>query len=83
MEIREGSFLYLVGSIFGFISAIHLIRAIFSWDVMIGTFSLPVSWSYFSAITLFYLSAVAFTLSGANLSVNRKVKKKNVRKRNR
>lgn len=61
--LKDKDFLKIVGGLFAFISAIHLIRAMFSWDMMIGVYNLPPVWSYYAAFVTFFLSAVSFSLA--------------------
>ena len=69
-------FLRIVGTLFAFISAIHLVRAVFSWNFYLGIYEIPISWSYYASFLTFILSSVSFSLSKEG------VKSKNV-KRNR
>jgi len=81
-EIKERGFLKLVGIVFGFVSAMHLIRAVLGWNLAIGFFNVPPLWSYYAAFMAFMLSAIAFSLTEDNSLVKAK-KKKNGRKKSR
>lgn len=69
-------FLRIIGTLFAFISAIHLVRAVLGWDFYIGIYQIPIIWSYYTFFLTFILSSVSFSLS------KEAIKLKNV-KRNR
>ena len=48
--------LKLASVVFGIIAFVHLLRSIFSWPALIGTFSVPVYFSYIAVIVAGYLS---------------------------
>jgi len=62
--LNNKSFLTIVGVLFAFVSALHLVRVLFKWDMIIGNFMFPFLWSYYVAFVLFFLSALSFSLAG-------------------
>lgn len=48
--------LMLAAAVFGVIALVHLIRAVFGWEAIIGNFNVPVYFSYIAFIAAGYLS---------------------------
>jgi hypothetical protein len=49
--------LLLVGSIvFSLVSILHLLRSIFSWEMVVNNFNVPLYFSYIAVIIAVYLS---------------------------
>ena len=65
MVKRSGSkdFLMIVGALFGLISFLHLVRAAFQWPMIIGSFSVPIFWSWYLFVATLFFSLVAFSLT--------------------
>jgi hypothetical protein len=77
MELLDDKkFLKITGFLFAFVSATHLLRAGVGWDMMIGNFDFPISWSYYAAFLAFFLSSVSFALAGPLFSSRGKKSKK-------
>ncbi|HLC61191.1 MAG TPA: hypothetical protein VJJ52_07225 [Candidatus Nanoarchaeia archaeon] len=53
--------LKLASLIFGLVALFHLLRSIFSWTVSIGTFNIPVYFSYFGFLVAGFLSWIMYT----------------------
>jgi len=49
--------------IFGIIAVLHLLKSIFSWQVLIEDFMVPVYFSYISIVVAGYLSWQLYNLS--------------------
>ena len=64
MKKRSDSkdFLMIVGSLFGLVSFLHFMRAAFQWPMLIGSFSVPLFWSWYLFATTAFFSFVAFSL---------------------
>ncbi len=48
--------LLVAAVIFGIVGFLHLLRLIFSWEVVIGNFDVPLYFSYGAVVVTFYLS---------------------------
>ena len=48
--------LKLAAIIFGIVALVHLLRSIFSWQLIIGNFNVPLYFSYVVVIVAGYLS---------------------------
>ena len=48
--------LKIASVVFGIIAFVHFLRSIFGWPASIGTFSVPVYFSYIAVIVAGYLS---------------------------
>ena len=55
-------FLLIAGVIFGSVSIIHLVRALYAWGFVIGPMNLPIAVSWLGFIVTLSLSAWAFLL---------------------
>ncbi|MEK6892006.1 MAG: hypothetical protein AABX25_02360 [Nanoarchaeota archaeon] len=53
--------LKLASFVFGLVALVHLLRSIFSWPVSIGTFNIPVYFSYFGLVVVGYLSWMMYS----------------------
>ncbi len=65
-EVKMSSKTYFnfTGTIFAVVAAFHLLRILFGWQIAVGNFSIPVSWSIIPVIVLSVLSYFAFKLGG-------------------
>jgi len=48
--------LKLASFIFGLVALLHLLRSVFNWNASIGSFNIPVYFSYFGILVAGYLS---------------------------
>ena len=61
MELK--TFFLFVGIIFTIVGILHLLRAVFSWSLQVGTFNIPLWTSWVAVVILAYLSYTAFKFS--------------------
>ena len=61
--MKEKTFHKTIGIIFLIVGILHLLRAIMSWPMRIGDFTIAVWFSYIIAIIVLWLSYEAFKLS--------------------
>lgn len=54
--MNKNKSLMLAAAVFGVIALVHLIRAVFGWEAIIGNFNVPVYFSYIAFIVAGYLS---------------------------
>jgi hypothetical protein len=52
----KNKLLLIASIIFGIIGFLHLLRSLFSWQLVIGNFSVPLYFSYVAVIVAGYLS---------------------------
>ena len=57
------TFLQLVGTIFGVIGAVHLLRLISGWEVVIDGWMVPLWISFVGVVAAWYFSYNAFMLA--------------------
>lgn len=55
-------FLLIVGALFGFVAFLHFARALSGWDMVIGSFSVPLFWSWYLFATSAFFAFVSFSL---------------------
>jgi len=48
--------LRIASVVFGIIALLHLLRSVFSWEATIGSFNVPLYFSYIAVIAASYLS---------------------------
>lgn len=63
MEMKQKSFIKVVGLIFAVIATLHLARLVLGWSAVLGTFAVPTWASLVAAVVAGYLSYNAFRLS--------------------
>ena len=56
-------FLRIAGTIFGLVALLHVLRLVFGWEVVIGSFSFPVWPSWVAPFIAGYLAYEGFRLS--------------------
>jgi hypothetical protein len=61
--MKEGAFLKIMGAIFALISILHLLRSIFQWPAQIGTFQIPMWFSWIAIVIAALISYTAFQMS--------------------
>jgi len=54
--MNKNQSLMVASAIFGLIALLHLLRSVFSWPAVIGTFNVPVWFSYVAVVVAGYLS---------------------------
>lgn len=59
--MNKNQSLMLASVVFGIIALLHFLRSIFSWPASIGTFNVPVWFSYIAVIVAGYLSWQMFS----------------------
>jgi len=57
----KNRYLMLASVIFGLIALMHLLRSVFIWPASIGTFNIPVYFSYFGVLAAGVLSWVMYS----------------------
>lgn len=55
--------LLLASIVFGIVGFLHLLRSIFSWQLIVDNFNVPLYFSYAAVIVLGYLSWSMYNLS--------------------
>jgi len=48
--------LLIASVIFGVVGFLHLLRSLFGWEAVIGSFNVPLYFSYIAVVVAFYLS---------------------------
>lgn len=61
--VREKSYLLIVGVVFAAVALLHLSRALFGYDLVIGEYEIPVWLSSMGTLITAYLSYMSFHLS--------------------
>jgi len=59
-HIKRSDFLLYAGILFILIGTLHLLRSLFSWQVIIGNFIVPVWWSYLAVVLAALMAYHAF-----------------------
>ena len=54
--MKEDQLLKVGAVIFGVVGFLHLLRSIFSWELVLGNFNVPLYFSYIAVIVAGYLS---------------------------
>ncbi len=61
--MNQKTFSTVVGAIFSVIAILHLLRAVLGWNAVIGTFSVPMWFSWVAAVAAAFLAYSAFKLA--------------------
>lgn len=59
--MNKNSALLIAGIVFGFVSLMHLLRAVFTVSITIGSYIIPIWVSWVGFIVAFILSVIMFT----------------------
>jgi len=59
-DLHQKTFFYFVGTVFGIVSILHLLRLIFGIDVTLGSWMLPIWMSWLGTVVTGYLSYASF-----------------------
>jgi len=68
--------LILSGVLFIIVGVIHLLRALFQWQFVIGNFEVPISWSFVAFLLLGFLAISSFRILGEKSGGGESAKKK-------
>ena len=66
-SIRERSFLLIAGTVFGIVALAHLIRVFFGFDLIIGTWEVPLWLSWTATVATAFLSYISFRIASRSL----------------
>ncbi len=61
--INRKTFSLVTGAIFSVVAVLHLLRAVLGWNVVIGTFSVPMWMSWIVVVMAGFMAYTAFRLS--------------------
>jgi hypothetical protein len=59
--IKQKTFVQSAGFIFSVVAAMHALRVVNGWDVVLGPLNIPMSASYVGVVVAGYLAYSAFT----------------------
>ena len=62
--MNSQNYFLISGTIFGCVALLHLLRLINHWDVILGSWSIPLGFSWFGLVVAGALSLWAFRFAG-------------------